>query len=458
MSTKMLLTPKLDQRLVMNQQLRQAITLLQYNTLDLKQLVQQYIENNPLIEVEENEKADDTKSVNLEFSQFTANVYKSKQYHEDENSIDNFSIRKTLRDHLLEQTLLCQFDPIQQIIAETIIDAIDEKGRLTMGVSDIQQTLLDQGPPSISLINEVLMKIQVLDPVGVGASDLRECLLIQLRTQEQTRVHQVAMEILNQHFDALAHHHSKTIIKQLGLTQVDYTSAMSLIRSLNPNPGLNFYNDLELNAEPELYVKKIKNKWTVFLTESILTQIKINKEYKDLIKKSRHKNQPNDAIQEIVQEAQWLYSGIKRRNQTLLIVASRIMELQMDFLEKGPAFMKPLNIADVAQSLELHESTVSRITTEKYIATPKGIFELKYFFPSQVLTESGTGCSAIAVKELIKEILDQEKDGQVLSDGDIAALLKEKGINIARRTVAKYREGMKILSSYQRSQMKSGIV
>lgn len=456
MSTKMLLTAKLDQRLVMSQQLTQAITLLQYNTLDLKQLVQQYIETNPLIEIENPEnietetasiKADDSEESSQLFN-FTADLSRSNRYNGDETTLENYSIPKTLREHLMEQTLLCQFKPLKQTIAETIIDSVDENGQLPLSLSEISN-MIDE-PVDMTIIEEVLKKIQTFDPPGIAARDLRECLLIQLdHLPQQDQTWTTAKNILSGSFELLSKYDHKAVIKSLSINQQQFDQAMALIRSLNPKPGLSFLRETDLNNEPELYVKKTKNKWKVFLSESILTNIKINNEYQNLIRQNK-KHESYDALSKELQEAQWLLKGLQRRNETLFNVASHIVKLQTDFLDYGRAFMKPMNIIDVSQALNIHESTVSRVTTGKYLATPRGVFELKFFFPSYVLTSSGEACSDTAVKEMIKEIIDGENSNKPHSDNEIAKQLKDKGVNIARRTIAKYREALKILPSYQR--------
>lgn len=463
MSNKMLLTTKLDQRLVMSQQLTQAITLLQYNTLDLKQLVQQYIETNPLIELEEIESTDtpevsgSTSSLeNEELSQlfkYSAEINRVHRYDNDESTLENYSTPKSLRDHLLEQTLLCKFDLKQQTIAESIIDAIDDCGYLTMSPAEIRSTLIDLGPPDLELIISIIKKIQTFDPAGIAALDLRECLLIQLNhSPNKDKTWEIAQACIEQFFDLLADNNSKKLATKLSVSAAQLNQALMLIKTLNPKPGLLYSTENHFNVEPELYVKKIKSVWKVFLSESILTNIKLNNQYHDLIKQNKS-HESYAGLNKELQEAKWLLSGLKRRNETLLNVATHIMKLQKDFLDYGQSFMKPMNIIDVSQALNLHESTVSRVTTGKHIATPRGVFELKYFFPSYVLTDNGAACSDTAVKEMIKEIIDQESSGHIFSDSEIANLLKEKGINIARRTVAKYRDAMKILPSYQRAQL-----
>jgi RNA polymerase sigma-54 factor len=458
MSTKMLLTARLDQRLVMSQQLTQAITLLQYTTLDLKQIVKQYIETNPLIDVDEHEPEEQTHADENQSFQHSAASRKISRYNkdnvQDDNTLENYSIPKGLREHLLEQTLLCKFNPLEQQIAEGIIDAIDENGYLSMSADEIQQILQTA---DASLVETVIKKVQSFEPPGIACRDMRECLSLQLQfLAPKDDTHSLACDIISHHFELLALRNVKVLVKKLGVNQEQYNAAMALIRSLNPKPGLQYSNEIEHNMEPELHIKKIKDKWCVFLNESILTNVKINQTYHEAIKSNR-KHASYEALSKELQEAQWLLKGLQRRNETLLKVATHIIKLQHDFIEHGQAFMKPMNIIDVSQALELHESTVSRVTSGKYISTPRGVFELKYFFPSYVLTESGETCSDTAVKEFIKEIIGREAmEHKYYSDGEIAALLKEKGIHIARRTVAKYRDALRILPSQQRAQSHGG--
>jgi RNA polymerase sigma-54 factor len=463
MSPKMQLVAKLDQRLAMNQQLRQAITLLQYNTIELKQLVQNYLENNPLIDLEEAENTDnqhETDAFSTEKNQsndYTAALSKSNQFHEynDENSFENYSVPQSLREYLLEQTLLCKFDPVEQLVAEAIIDAIDDHGYLTMTLEEIKASIDTLGVIDFELMQTVLQKVKTFDPPGIAAYDMQECLLLQLASLPQKNpIWLIANRIIRDCFDVIASNNTKKIIRRLNISEDEYAQAMLLIRSLDPHPGLQHSNEMDIISEPELYVKKIRDTWHVYLAGSILTGVKINQQYQDLLKKSK-KEAAYEALTQELQEAQWLLKGLKKRNETLLRVGAYIVELQKEFFDRGHAFMKPMNIIDVSYALELHESTVSRITTGKYISTPHGIFELKYFFPSHVTTQNGDTCSDTAVKVLIKEIISQETENHVLSDGEITVILQEKGINIARRTVAKYREAMKILSSYQRLQTRS---
>lgn len=457
-----------SQRLMMSQQLRQAITLLQYNTLDLRQLVQQYVESNPMLELdEENESSSNTDETNddntqphaeLSESNYSAHYSRRPASFEDESSLENMSVPVTLREHLLAQTLLCQFDPIQQSVAEQIIDAIDEDGYLTMSLDEIQKTLVKSTSYSMDIMLSVLKKIQTFDPIGVGATDIRDCLLIQMNAiNDKNRYWQIAYAIIHDHIEMITENNPKKLLKALHISQSEYSEAINIIRSLNPHPGVQFSNEINVSIEPELFVKKMKDQWHVFLSDSILTNVRINKYYQGLMKQYK-KHGSYQSLKQELEEARGLLNSLKRRNDTLLLVGSYIIKLQSDFLEHGQSHLKSLNINDVAQALELHESTVSRITTGKYIDTPRGVFELKYFFPSHVQMNTGEMCSDIAVKSFIKEIINQEPEDHAFSDEEITTALKAKGISIARRTVAKYREAMKILPSYRRVKQRDGVI
>ena len=456
MSNKMLVTVKFDQHLAMSQQLRQAITLLQYNTLELKQLVQEQLENNPLLETDDdssqdskpnNDNEEQHETLDWANTSYSADLTKQYRHREDDSRLENYAIMKSLRDHLFEQTLLCHFDHDEQLLSEAIIDAIDDNGYLTMQLEEIILSI--HSPLSLPVAEDILKSIQTFDPIGVGSRNLRECLLTQLNfINPKNNIWEIAKKLITDYFEQIALHHEKKICKSLKIRAEEYSAAIQVIRCLNPHPGSEFMSQTDIHVDPELYVKKFEGVWRVYLFDSILTNIKINKQYQDLIKKNkRHETYPS--LKQELDEAKGLLIGIKRRNETLLAVGSYIIENQVEFLENGKSHIKPMNIADIAAALSIHESTVSRITTGKYIDTARGIFELKYFFSSEIKKSSGESTSATAVKSLIKEIIDHEGES-ALSDEAIVSALNEKGINIARRTVAKYREGMRILPSYQR--------
>ncbi len=449
MSMKILVSLKTDQRLSMNLQLRQAISLLQYSTLELTQLVKQSIDDNPLLEFDD---IDQSVKKNQDKQLYSAEVSgpSSSFPKRDDGVLENYAIPISLRSNLLEQSYSSHFDPVQQVIAEAIIDSIDDNGFLTMSLEDIHKTSHELSKFDIEIFFQVLKKIQAFDPCGVAARDLRECLLIQLENySDQDAIWKIAHEIVMKHLDLIAAHDTKKLIKILHVSSEQFSEAISLIRGLNPNPGRLYADDRHLMAEPELYVEKEKDEWVVSLKESLLTNVKLNTYYQNLIK--QHGRQAKfHSLKEQLEEARFLLKGLERRNSALLAVGRYIVQAQKDFFEMGQAGMKPMNIAEVAEALNVHESTVSRITSGKYMATPRGVFELKYFFPSYVMMEEGGQCSAIAVKEKIKQLLESETNGHVLSDLDITRLLKEQGICVARRTVAKYREAMHILPSYLR--------
>lgn len=457
MSGKMQLTAKLDQRLAMSQQLRQAITMLQYNTIELKQYIQQALEQNPLIEIDEtlHEQHDDESDYYTPSSMYA----KRKIYDGDESIIENVAARKSLRDHLYEQTLLCKFTADHQMIAEAIIDAIDDNGLLTMTVDEIAIMLGEDMAVTVTRddIEDVLQEIQHFDPVGVAARNMKECLTIQIdKNLPRCELTEIAKKIIDYSFESNAINNANKIIKKLGISESNFIDAMNIIKKLDPNPGRQYSTDNNINIEPEIYVKKIKNKWRAFLADSLLTHLKINKEYQILIKQSKRETGQNTLAKEL-QEAQWLLKGLQRRNETLMKVASCIVEVQHDFFERGPEALKPLTNADIAQMVDMHESTISRVTSGKYIATPHGVYELKYFFPTHLANQEGSICSDAAVKQLIQQIVSQETGDKIYSDSDIARLLKEMGVQIARRTVAKYREALNILPSYQRAKLQFDI-
>lgn len=460
MSSKVQLTARFDQRLAMNQSLTQAINLLQYATVDLKQMMLQSLNANPLLELDESQQEEnsDTFSDNQEddnnnYDYYELNNYVSKNNYTDnpDSVIENYSATKDLRGHLLEQTLHCHFDALQQRIAEAIVDAIDDDGYLMMTTPEIVRATAIDIPNANEYVDNIIKTMQTFDPPGVACHNIRECLLIQLELLElHDATYEVAHTIIDRFYDDFIQNKLKNIPSTLNISASLYKEAIELIKSLNPKPGNALSINTDREIEPELFVKKVKDSWHVYLRDSILTKIKVNSLYHDIIAKNK-KTAGYANINKELQEAQLLIKALHRRNETLKNVATYIIQAQINFLEHGPTKMKPMNISDAAQTLNLHESTISRITSGKFIATPRGMFELKYFFPTSISTATGLGCSDTAVKEHIKDIIRLETTDKVFSDDDIANLLKEKGINIARRTIAKYRIAMKILPSYQRA-------
>jgi RNA polymerase sigma-54 factor len=447
MSHKLQLTTKLDQRLLMNQQLKQVITLLQVTTLELKQQVKTWLETNPLLELKEDVNEDDE---DLGEYQYHGKVKKSNNQQDSTDALENVASHESLREHLIKQTLDCQWNERGLSIAEAIIDCIDENGYLTMDVNAIHAAIQEESHAELSEIESILKTIQGFDPPGVGARSTKECLLNQLEQCEHRDEAWVAAKSLLS-FDGLnvEQLNLKSMMKVTGLNEADLVSAFSLIKTLHLSPGKIYAGLKETIIEPELIVKKVKGHWEVTLANSFLNRVELNKEYQSLIKKNS-RDQSFKTIANQLKEAKVLIGGLKRRNDTLLAVAKYIVDKQGDFFEGGHDGMKPMNLSEVAVALNYHESTISRITTGKYMATPRGLFELKYFFPSQVRTVEGRGRSSIAVKAMIEKIIQEESKTHAYSDDEITNYLTQAGITISRRTVTKYREAMKIPSSYER--------
>lgn len=449
MSNKMLLTTKLDQRLLMNQQLKQVITLLQVTTLELKQQVKTWIESNPLIEVDE-EAVEEEREIAY---QYHDKIRKSTS-NPDHDFLENIAESETLRDYLLKQTLDCGLNERGQAIAEAIIDAIDENGTLSMSVMDIHETIKATVNTDAEEIESILKMIQGFDPPGVGARSTQECLLNQLeRLDRRDDAWIAAKTVLS--VDALATDelNLKKMTKKTGLTEAQLVSAFKLIKTLHLNPGKHYSGLKEQIIEPELSVKKSQGKWVVTLTNSFLNRLQVNQEYQSLIKKNSRDKSFKTIVNQL-QEAKLLVSGLKRRNDTLLAVATYIVERQGEFFDNGNVGMKPMNLSEVAAALQCHESTISRITTGKYMETPRGLFELKHFFPSHIKTVEGRSKSSVAVKSMIEKIIRNESESHTVSDEEITRRLNQEGMTISRRTVTKYREAMNIPTSYERSHTK----
>lgn len=447
--SKMMLTAKLNQQLLMSQQLKQAISMLQYTTLELKQQVENIVETNPLVELS------DESDVQEETWHYTNGPsYKTSQYTENfDDAMDNVASIQTLREYLLSQTLNCQFDRVNQRIAEGIIDAIDDNGYLTMSLEEIRDIIQMNDEVTMPRLEHVLSVIQKFDPTGVAARNTKECLQLQIEAiSNKLPKHEYAIKILQTDSLSLDQFNLAKVAKVTKLNEEQLTEGLKVIKTLNFNPGKGFNVENEAKFDPELYVRKIDNQWRVFLSESILTRIEVSKQYKSLIRKNARDKSYKTVLDQL-NEAQLLINAIKRRNNTLLEVGEYIVKHQSAFFDDGKSSLKSMNMADVAKAIDCHESTVSRITTGKYIATPYGVYELKYFFPSHVKTAEGSGKSSIAVKSMIEQLIASEDAKNRYSDDQLAALLEDRGIKISRRTVTKYREALGVPSSYVRSNM-----
>ena len=479
---KQSLNLRLGQQLTMTPQLQQAIKLLQMSTLDLQQEIQQALESNMMLEINEEEnnlgealakpekKLDHSDSQTSEGSQTEIpeelpldsswdDVYENVQASSANGAETNeFETQRskasTLLDHLLWQLELTRFSERDHAIAMAIIDEVNEDGYLRSSPEDIFQGLQSQFDDlDLDEVKAVLHRVQYFDPAGVAAIDLSDCLRIQLQQlPEDTPYRDEAMLLVTRYLDFLASHEQSKLMRKLGLTERQLNAVIALIRTLDPKPGAQIQDSDSEYVIPDVYVVKHNDTWQVNLNSDIAPKLRINPFYSAMIKRADN-SKDNACMKDHLQEARWFIKSLHSRNDTLLRVARSIVEKQTGFLEHGPIAMKPMVLRDIAEELELHESTISRVTTQKYMHTPNGIVEFKYFFSSHVSTEGGGECSATAIRAFIKELIGNENPAKPLSDSKISDLLKEKGINVARRTIAKYREAMFISSSSQRKRI-----
>ncbi|MEQ1740098.1 MAG: RNA polymerase factor sigma-54 [Methyloglobulus sp.] len=471
---------KLGQHLSMTPQLQQAIRLLQMSTLDLQQEIQQALESNMMLEVDEEDssfqsldvlpekKAENADTVTSEGSQtdmpdelpidsswddvyqedFEAGSSTNNETIEFETQRGNVS---TLLDHLLWQLELTPFSERDHDIALSIIDSINDEGYLMSSLEEIFQGLQGQiDDLDCDEVKAVLHRVQNFDPSGIAAIDLQDCLRIQLmQLPEQTSYRKEALAVVTNHLSLLANHDKAALMRQMSVSSEQLDKMVALIRALDPKPGLQIQQSESEYVIPDVYVSKRNNTWQVSLNSEVAPKLRINAEYSALIKRA-DESKDNQCMKEHYQEAKWFIKSLQGRNDTLLRVARSIVARQTEFLEHGAIAMKPMVLKVIAEELELHESTISRVTTQKYMHTPNGIVEFKYFFSSHVSTEEGGECSSTAIRAFIKELVGNENPAKPLSDSKIADLLQEKGINVARRTIAKYREAMFIASSSER--------
>lgn len=465
----------------MTPQLQQAIRLLQLSTVELQTEVQEALESNMMLEVAEDETPPSTatdrsnsKAANGEAEVQPSDIpkelpvdsawediydggvtYYSGGGDQTGPEIENQrSGAETLKDHLAWQMGLTNFSDADHFVAVSIIDAIDDAGYLSCTLEDIQQCVSATGVEiEIDEVEAVLHQVQNFDPSGVGARDLRECLLLQL-TQLPTDVTWLssAKTLVRDYLDLLAGHDYTRLMRRMSLNREELQQVVALIQSLNPRPGGHIHSTPAQFVVPDVTVKKIKGAWQVELNPDALPRLRVNSHYASLIRRADNSTD-NKNLKTHLQEARWFIKNLQSRSETLLKVATCIVGRQQAFLEHGDEAMKPMVLHDVAEIVGMHESTISRVTNQKYMHTPRGIFELKYFFSSHVSTQSGGECSSTAIRALIKKLIAAENPGKPLSDSKLAGILSEQGINVARRTVAKYREAMTIPSSSERKRL-----
>ena len=511
---KQTLQLKLGQTLTMTPQLQQAIRLLQLSSLELQTEIQEILETNPMLEAAEDSsqtegnedgggdqddnqqqemeardtanEADKAASSSADNEEFTAAPETSERELDSgnqdipddlpvdsdwEDTYDSYSSSKgsdnedtrgmeqpassgeSLSEHLMWQMQLTPFSDTDMVIATAIIDSIDESGFLAGTVEDIYDSLKDELDIEEDEVESVLRRIQSFDPPGVGARNLQESMKIQLSYYDpQTPWLEEAKRVINDYFDLLARREFNVLMRRMKLSQQDLQHVISLLQTLTPRPGSQISNEQTEYVVPDVFVRKVKGHWKVELNPEVTPKLSINTLYAGLAQKNSNSND-TAYMKNHLQEARWFLKSLKSRNETLLKVAKCIVDRQREFLEEGDEAMKPLVMHDVAEVVSMHESTISRVTTKKYMHTPRGIYELKYFFSSHVSTASGGECSATAIRAMLKKLIASEEANKPLSDNKLAILLGKQGINVARRTVAKYREAMHIPPSNERKRL-----
>ncbi|EPS6079858.1 RNA polymerase factor sigma-54 [Escherichia coli] len=469
---------RLSQQLAMTPQLQQAIRLLQLSTLELQQELQQALESNPLLEQIDTHEEIDTRETQDSETLDTADALEQKEmpeelpldaswdtiytagtpsgtsgdYIDDELPVYQGETTQTLQDYLMWQVELTPFSDTDRAIATSIVDAVDDTGYLTVPLEDILESMGDE-EIDIDEVEAVLKRIQRFDPVGVAAKDLRDCLLIQLSQFDKTTPWlEEARLIISDHLDLLANHDFRTLMRVTRLKEDVLKEAVNLIQSLDPLPGQSIQTGEPEYVIPDVLVRKHNGHWTVELNSDSIPRLQINQHYASMCNNARN-DDDSQFIRSNLQDAKWLIKSLESRNDTLLRVSRCIVEQQQAFFEQGEEYMKPMVLADIAQAVEMHESTISRVTTQKYLHSPRGIFELKYFFSSHVNTEGGGEASSTAIRALVKKLIAAENPAKPLSDSKLTSLLSEQGIMVARRTVAKYRESLSIPPSNQRKQL-----
>ncbi len=469
----------------MTPQLQQAIRLLQLSSLELQAEIQEALETNPLLEVEDDYDHDDNSTIDQDNDNIVApenqdisqleNASIPDELPTDSEWEDTFDSQPTslvsgqvsdyglerenqdysgdsLQEHLLWQMRLTPFTATEQEIATLIIDSIEDDGYLKTSLEDIQQSLGDE-EIELDEIEAVLHRIQHFDPVGVAARDLRECLLIQLKLYEaEVDQRTLLTELIDKHLDTLAKRDYAHIKRALKINDDQLTELVRSIQLLNPRPGSHIQQDKTEYIVPDVYARKISGRWQLSLNPDNAPRIQVAEHYAQLIKRADNSTE-NTYLKNNLQEARWFLKSLQSRNETLLKVAEAIVERQQGFLDHGDEAMKPLVLANIAEIVDMHESTISRVTTRKYLHTPRGIFELKYFFSSHVSTDNGGECSATAIRAIIKKLVQAENPRKPLSDSKIADILVEQGVNVARRTIAKYRETLSIPPSNERKRL-----
>ncbi|NCF13784.1 MAG: RNA polymerase factor sigma-54 [Gammaproteobacteria bacterium] len=450
---------KLGQSLTMTPQLQQAIRLLQLPILDLNAQIQEALEENIMLEMEDLPDVPSTSAeTTAEVETIRADeLWQSRSaeriqdggWNGEGRPMSEFADEsgETLQDHLLWQIEMEHFEPRQVLIGEAIVDSINDDGYLEAELDEILDSLDEDPKVTEKEVEKTLTKVQRLDPIGVGARSLSECLILQLSQLDwKTPGLQLAIEIAGDHLDLVATRDYGELRRSLRTSEDDLHDALALIRGCNPRPGLAVSSTAAEYVIPDVFVRKVDDRWQVEISPTGVPRLSVNQQYARLLRGSGE----HAVLKTQLQEARWLIRSLEIRNETMMKVASSIVSRQTDFLEHGDEAMRPMVLRDIAEEIGMHESTISRVTTNKYMHTPRGVFEFKYFFSSHLSSDSGEDQSSTSVRAKIRKLISAENPAKPLSDSKITNLLKEEGISVARRTVAKYREAMNIPSSSER--------
>ncbi|MDH4124759.1 MAG: RNA polymerase factor sigma-54 [Gammaproteobacteria bacterium] len=450
---------KLGQTLTMTPQLQQAIRLLQLPVLDLSAQIQDALEENIMLEMEDLPDVPETNgesTVEIEtiraedsWQSRSEQIVQDGGWNGEGRPVADFADEsgQTLREHLLWQLEIEDFTARQALIGEAIIDAINDDGYLTMSLDEVASYLDKEANISVDEVEETLHKVQRLDPVGIAARSVAECLTLQLRQLDlDTPGLALAITLAQDHLDLVASRDYAELRRYLRTSEEQLQDALVLLKGCSPKPGLAVSAASTEYVIPDVFVRRVDNRWQVEISSSGIPRLSVNQQYARLLRGSGD----HAVLRTQLQEARWLIRSLEIRNETLMKVATCIVARQTDFLDKGEEAMKPMVLRDVAEEIGMHESTISRVTTNKYMHTPRGVFEFKYFFSSHLSTAGGEDQSSTSVRAKIRKLVGAENPAKPLSDSKIANLLAAEGISVARRTVAKYREAMNIAPSSER--------
>ncbi len=465
---------KLSQQLALTPQLQQAIKLLQLSTLEMNQEIERYLLENPLLEREDEperetsyssgsgsepgrEQADAPREEAPEERTELSNAeveedrwaqdsgsYGSPGRERDDDEADAQDLQAattSLRDHLGWQLGLSQFSDQDRALIRFLIEGLDDDGYLSASLEELLETIPPEYEVELDDLEVALRQLQSLDPTGVGGRSPQECLALQLKAMDRDATRDLALVVVEQHLDLLAARDFNRIKKSTGCSDEELRAAHALIVRLDPRPGSRFAALDTRYIVPDVIVKKVRGRWTAHINPDAYPKLRINRLYAEILSKQRR---GEGGMSSQLQEARWLIKNVQQRFDTIARVSQAIVERQRQFFEHGEVAMRPLVLREIADIIGLHESTVSRVTSQKFMATPRGIFELKYFFGSHVSTDTGGACSATAIRALIKQLISAEDGKKPLSDSQISEILGQQGIVVARRTVAKYREALNI--------------